>query len=326
MPEAQAVDKLAEMARRGCIGSFRAGAEVFYQASQFFMGVYEFHRDSIDRELAELMLDYEPNMHDMAFAQTRIVPIGSSLDAASNVASYQKIREIIKGQKTAAVMRCICRVQQGLMEKDCKKPIETCLTFGVGAAHILNTGKGREISIDEALRIIERAEENALILMSTNARDIMSVCCCCSCCCLVLRMLKTYDRPADHVHSAFQARIDPDRCISCGTCLERCQIEALMEDDSMQVDPARCIGCGLCISTCPENAISLVAKAATESIPANYLNMLSQMAKERGMGFGKLNPLMKLTKVSLVVKVLPYMYKSGIGKPLVNQMAKRGWV
>ncbi|MBN2025825.1 MAG: 4Fe-4S binding protein [Actinobacteria bacterium] len=324
--EAQAADKLAGMAVRGCITSVPSSKEVYYQASQFFMGVYEFHRDSLDRELSELMLDYEDNMHDMAFAQTRIVPIASSLDATSKVADYNRIRSIVKKQKTAAVMPCICRVQQATLGRECEKPLETCLAFGVGASHTVNTGKAHEISIAEALEIIDRAEENGLVLLPTNARDIVSVCCCCSCCCLVLRALKTYDRPADHVNSACRASIDPDRCISCGTCLERCPMDALEEAGSMRVDPARCIGCGLCVSTCPERAISLVSRENVEPIPANYLSMLSRMAKNRGVGFGKLDVVTRFAKVSLIPKMLPGMYRTGLAGPIVERMARRGWV
>jgi H+/Na+-translocating ferredoxin:NAD+ oxidoreductase subunit B len=327
MSESEAADRLAELAVRGCITSVPTGKEVYYQASQFFMGVYEFHRDYLDRELSELMLDFETNMHDMAFAQTRIVPIGSTLDSSPGVADHDRIRDIVKKHKTAAVMPCICRVQHGTLGRDCEKPLETCIALGVGAAHTVNTGKARRISIAETLEIIDKAEENALVLLPTNARDIVSVCCCCSCCCLVLRALKTYDRPADHVNSDFQATVDSGRCTSCKTCVKRCPMDALKEEDgSMRVDLARCIGCGLCVSRCPEKAVSLVPRDSIRPIPANYLSMLSHMARERGVGFGKLDPVMRFARVSLIPKMLPVLYKTGLGRPIVDRMAKRGWV
>lgn len=175
-------------------------------------------------------------------------------------------------------------------------------------------------------RIIDRAEENAMILMPTNAKDIVHMCCCCSCCCALLRMLKSHDRPADYVHSAFQVRKDQELCSACGDCLERCQMEAIHEtDDAIEIDLARCIGCGLCVSACPQQALSLTERAAGP-VPANYLNMLSELARERGLGFGNLNPVMKVTKLPMFVKMLPYMYKSGLAVPIVNLLAKRGWV
>jgi Fe-S-cluster-containing hydrogenase component 2 len=103
-------------------------------------------------------------------------------------------------------------------------------------------------------------------------------------------------------------------------------MDALMENGSMRVDLNRCIGCGLCVSTCPEGAVSLTPEAGVEAMPANYLNMLSRMARKRGVGFGKLDPLMRLARVPLVVKALPYLYKTGLARPIVDRMAKHGWV
>ena len=70
----------------------------------------------------------------------------------------------------------------------------------------------------------------------------------------------------------------------CGTCLERCQIDALIErDDTMEVDLARCIGCGLCVPTCPEDAISMIPKPQADIPPDNVVAMNIQIAKERGL-------------------------------------------
>ncbi|ABW66387.1 4Fe-4S binding protein [Desulfosudis oleivorans] len=49
------------------------------------------------------------------------------------------------------------------------------------------------------------------------------------------------------------AEIDPDRCTSCGRCLELCRFEAIRDD--FVVDPIACEGCGVCVDLCPEQAI-----------------------------------------------------------------------
>ena len=326
MPEEQAASKLEDMARKGLIISIRSGKMIFYQATQYQIGFLEFQVDTIDRELSEMALEFEKHLGDSVLKQHRVIPVGAAVDAATPISSYDKAREIIGKQKQAAVATCICKKEQGLMGNECQKPHETCLSFGIGADHLVRIGKGREISIEEAYRIIDRAEENAMILMPTNAKDIVHMCCCCSCCCALLRMLKAHDRPADFVHSAFQVKKDQELCSACGDCLERCQMEAISEkDDTIEIDLARCIGCGLCVSACSQHALSLVEKAAGP-VPANYLNMLSELAGERGLGFGKLNAVMKVTKLPFFVKMLPLMYKSGLAKPIVNMLAKRGWV
>ncbi|MFO7696289.1 MAG: 4Fe-4S binding protein [Anaerolineae bacterium] len=57
------------------------------------------------------------------------------------------------------------------------------------------------------------------------------------------------------------AAFEADLCINCGTCLERCQMDALAGgDEHVLFDADRCIGCGLCVSTCPSSALTLVLK------------------------------------------------------------------
>lgn len=326
MSEEQAAEKLEEMAGKGLIIRIHSGKHDFYQATQYQVGFLEFFVTTIDRELAEMVVEFEKHLGDNVLQQHRVVPVGAAVDPTSSIASYEKAKEIVKRQKLAAVAECICKKQQALLGRECEKPLETCLSFGIGADHMIRTGKAREISIGEALEIIDRAEESAMILMPTNAKDIVHMCCCCSCCCALLRMLKVHDRPADYVRSAFQACKDAERCNACGECVERCQMEAITDSNgTIEIDLARCIGCGLCVSACQQDALSLVAKETTQ-VPANYLNMLSELARKRELGFGKLNPVMKITSLPLFVMMLPLLYGSGLARPIVDQMAKRGWV
>jgi MinD superfamily P-loop ATPase len=54
------------------------------------------------------------------------------------------------------------------------------------------------------------------------------------------------------------ARVDEEECIGCGTCVERCNIEAVqLKDDKAVIDSDMCIGCGVCVITCPSEAIKL---------------------------------------------------------------------
>jgi NAD-dependent dihydropyrimidine dehydrogenase PreA subunit len=51
-------------------------------------------------------------------------------------------------------------------------------------------------------------------------------------------------------------RIDPDECISCGSCAEICPVDAISEgEESYVIDPQACIDCGLCEDECPVEAI-----------------------------------------------------------------------
>jgi len=288
MDPAEAEETLERLAKEGSIYRVRLGGKPHYMAIQFVVGIYEFHLNSIDRELAELMEEYLPVLgkvwKDVPTKQLRVAPSVGAVDAAPAVGTYDRVRELIKEQDLIAVAPCICRKEQGLMDNECERPHEVCMSFGFGADYYIENEMGRKIDREEAIAILDKAEEAGLVLSPSNSQQLMNVCCCCECCCGVLRTLKTFDRPADYVASSFQARIDPDLCSACGTCVDRCQIDAIIEGDTMAVDEKRCIGCGLCVSTCPEEAIAMVEKPGDKpDIPKSYTDLGMRILKDRGI-------------------------------------------
>jgi Pyruvate/2-oxoacid:ferredoxin oxidoreductase delta subunit len=324
--------KLASMNKKGLIRELKSGKRPFYMASQYAVGIFEDQLNTIDREYAEMNVHwiagyYQAGYQDNLLRQFRVVPVNESIDSKSTIATYEQVKKLVKKQKLASVMPCICRKQMGLFEAICQKPHETCLTFGFAAEISIDKGFGRKISIEESLDIIDQAQKAGLVLMSTNAKEIINICCCCGCCCGLLQLLKVVDRPVDHIHSAFQAEIDSSLCNKCKICLDRCQIAAIVKNEaSMEVNKDRCIGCGLCVSTCPTEAISMVAKNISEPVPANYMDMLTTIAGTRGLGYGKINMMTRMSNLPLAIKMLPLFYISGLGKPVVNQMSRWGWV
>ena len=58
--------------------------------------------------------------------------------------------------------------------------------------------------------------------------------------------------------SNYRATVDDAVCNGCGTCVERCQIDAIALDAGIAlVDAERCIGCGVCVTGCPSDAVTL---------------------------------------------------------------------
>jgi Na+-translocating ferredoxin:NAD+ oxidoreductase subunit B len=285
---AELADQLETMAREGCILRIRIDGEPYYLALQFLVGFYEFHINAMDRELAELLDEYLPtymrSWEDIDTKQMRVVPVGASLDTASAIATYDSARELISSQDTIAVAECICRKEKQLLGKGCDHPLESCLTFGVAANYYIENSIGRRISQEECLAILDRAEKSAMVLAPSNSQIVMNICTCCGDSCNFLASLRASGRPADHALSSYQAHIDPEECTDCETCLERCQIEAIVETDGcMEVDRTRCIGCGLCVTTCPVEAITLVEKSGVVEPPANFGEMQMKLSKERGL-------------------------------------------
>ena len=50
-------------------------------------------------------------------------------------------------------------------------------------------------------------------------------------------------------------RIVSEECQACGTCLESCPTEAIIEGDIYTIDSDKCENCGTCIEACPTGAI-----------------------------------------------------------------------
>jgi len=97
-----------------------------------------------------------------------------------------------------------------------------------------------------------------------------------------LRSLKQLPNPADFVTSNYYAEISPDLCTGCGTCIDRCQMEAMsQEDDISIVNRKRCIGCGNCIFVCPDSAILLIKKDRQHVPPMTGTELYNEITQAK---------------------------------------------
>ena len=62
------------------------------------------------------------------------------------------------------------------------------------------------------------------------------------------------------VADPIRAKVDPEKCVLCLTCLRFCPHAAIEMDPDVRaariVEPA-CWGCGICVAECPAKAIQL---------------------------------------------------------------------
>jgi ferredoxin len=163
--------------------------------------------------------------------------------------------------------------------------MESCLTFDDAALNDAATGKGRAISLEEALAKVAAARKAGLVLQPANSQNPIVMCTCCSCCCGVLRNIKKQPKPAELVANAFIASYDARACITCGRCVAVCPMGALTLREVIDFNPNRCIGCGLCVGVCPTRALLMVRKETRQpAIPRTTLANYVRIAKVRGGG------------------------------------------
>ena len=302
----EAARRLEEMARKGLI--FRIESKdrtTVYMAAQYVIGIWEYHVNDLDKEFIRDMNEYIPTLFNLnswkKAPQLRTIPVARSLSTQREVLTYENAEELVRAQKKFLVAPCICRREATMMGQGCDKPEEACLIFGIAADYYRQNGIGREIDRQEALEILKKADEAALVLQPSNAKKIVNICCCCGCCCQVLKSIKRHPKPASLVSTPFVATANPDTCEGCGLCVERCQMEALrLEEDKVILDVDHCIGCGLCVSTCPTGSLTLVRKTDSEQqeVPRSISKAFIKLGRVRG----KLGPI-SLAKMQIKSKI-----------------------
>jgi ferredoxin len=212
--------------------------------------------------------------------QFRTIPIHKSIKPAHHIGSYDEVRNVIETTTDPiAVFECVCRNGAEKAGQPCKRTSrkETCMAFRDMAKNILASGKfGRQVAKEEALDILQKNQDDGLILQPSNSQMPDAICSCCGCCCGLLRIQKFLPDPVSHWATNFFAKVNEDACTRCGICEEKCQVGALKSDsDGLPViDLARCLGCGHCAEACPEGAMELQRKPLETIPPATGEDMM----------------------------------------------------
>jgi electron transport complex protein RnfB len=261
--------KLESLAERGLIWTGRVDDGSGYRLAPFVVGFYEAHMlETRDAEFARLVEEYlcgggavgimsaQPAIH-------RVVPARGATETEW-VLPYDDVRAILRKASSFRVERCVCRLQQDeLGTRRCDFPLETCLWFSFAEGGADAGG----ISHDEALAVLDEAERVGLVHTVSNvASGIGYVCNCCGCCCGLLRGINEWGIEHSVAQANYFAEIDSLLCTACGTCEERCQVDAVaVGDDGVRVVRGEsCIGCGLCVTGCPAEAARLRRKPEDE--------------------------------------------------------------
>jgi ferredoxin len=232
-------------------------------------------------------------------SQMRTIPINKSIPVEHAVATYDQVRSIVQNSPGPfVVLPCICRKSHAMKGNACEKTSreETCLAFGDMARMVLRRKHCREVTREEVLAILERNEEDGLILQPANTQRPEFICSCCGCCCGMLSFQRRLPRPVDFWSSSFFAEVDPAACVHCGTCVTRCQVGAIAMDGpagGAAVNRDRCIGCGLCVPTCPSQAVRLRRVDVAVVPPLDEEELCDEIMANKKGAVGQLQTMVK---------------------------------
>ncbi len=171
----------------------------------------------------------------------RVMPVMSAIENNSKTASYDEVRTLVEKAFAISVGPCSCRRSRRLIGEGCGHLEEDmCMYLNDNAINYSRLGSHRLITKEEAYEILKRAEDNGLvheINQTPGFEDTTAICNCCGCSCYALRIANMF-RSAKSIQSNFLAKVDKNKCVACGQCVENCQTNALkLGQKCSTVDP-----------------------------------------------------------------------------------------
>lgn len=247
------------------------------------------HSEGQERELFQLWEDFcakewepqrMPQLAKLEKPASRVIPAYKAIKDMPGLLPSENIREILKYQQTIAVVSCSCRRRKELVAKHCDRSHDVnCMQFNRGAEYALNRGSGKRLSLDEAIALFDKIEDDGLVHTWENS-DAMTrtvMCNCCPDCCMNMHPMLEYGVPLTsyYAKSRFEARADQGLCTGCQDCVERCSFNAIsMEKPTGSrkykavVDAEKCMGCGVCVLICAPEALRMAQVRPPQHIPA----------------------------------------------------------
>ncbi len=247
------------------IGQFHDATILWFGATREFHDLWQEYMDEEYPKLVDVLakMPIKPMM--------RIIPVDKSIEQAQHVLLYEDVSQMVREATLIAVTPCTCRVTA----KRCDAPLEVCMQFGRAAEYALKRNTGREVSKEEAIKILRECRDAGLIHLADNKAGLGHVVCnCCKCCCMVIPYLSKKEYRNYVAPSRYRVTLDVDACDGCGNCVERCAVEIfeMTGEGSVQrsgvTDIEGCIGCGVCVTHCSSGALTLEEIRPPEHIPA----------------------------------------------------------
>lgn len=160
-----------------------------------------------------------------------VIPVEQAIDAASTSVPIEHISHWLdKYDGKYAASMCSCRASRQIMGEGCGDDArDWCIAVGDMADYIVETDRGHYINREEALEILQQAEDNGFVHQITNIdgeNKIFAICNCNVNVCYALRTSQLFNTP-NLSRSAYVAKTTSEKCVACGGCVEVCPAGAV---------------------------------------------------------------------------------------------------
>ena len=155
-----------------------------------------------------------------------VIPVEKAIPAESPSLPIEHLSHWLKKYEGhIGVAVCSCRKQQRIRgEGTGDIEAEWCIGVGDFADYCRETGKGHDITYEEAMEILQKAEDRGYVHEVTNIdgeNKIFGICNCALGVCNALRTSQLFNTP-NLSASAYVAESDGEKCVACGKCVETC--------------------------------------------------------------------------------------------------------
>lgn len=155
-----------------------------------------------------------------------VIPVEKAISMENQSVDLEHISYWLKKYEGhIGVGRCSCRASRKVLgEGVADDDFGWCIGVGDFADYCRETGKGHDITYEEAMAILQRAEENGFVHQITNIdgeNKIFGICNCNVNICNALRTSQLFNTP-NMSRSAYVAHVDKEKCVACGRCVEYC--------------------------------------------------------------------------------------------------------
>ena len=160
-----------------------------------------------------------------------VIPVEKAISMENEAIDIEKLSYWLdKYEGKIGVGRCSCRASRKAIGDGCADDdFGWCIGVGDFADYCRETGKGHDITKEEALAILKRAEDNGFVHQITNIdgeNKIFGICNCNVEICKALRTSQLFNTP-NMSRSAYVAHVEKDKCVACGRCVEYCPAGAV---------------------------------------------------------------------------------------------------